>query len=160
MLTLRQVDSTTNLIESWSKLAQTLYLERHVEGRTVEPVEGNGVRSFIKDLILAMRRHPKRYLPESQISVFLDNHGMIGFAPRNTEPGDTIWDTENRDVLLIARKTTSGYRPTTSISKEKCAELDHGDFLVDPVKSDRRRMQGRLLNCHLTFILSEVTRYE
>jgi hypothetical protein len=46
--------------------------------------------TYIGNLLYILRIFPNRYSPESDLAVFLDNNGMIGFAPKNILLGDAI----------------------------------------------------------------------
>jgi len=87
-----------------------------------------------------MRASPQRYLPPSRTKIYLDNNGMIGLAPAGTRPGDAIWQVDDPDPLVIARKTAEGHevvaRSTRYITPPGLGEPDW----LEP-----------LLHCHLAF---------
>lgn len=72
-------------------------------------VNAEYVGTYAQRLAEIVRAYPHRYLPESDIKIFVDNNGMIGLCPGDTLPGDEIWEANDLDPLLIARKTAAGF---------------------------------------------------
>jgi hypothetical protein len=103
----------------------------------------------------AMLRKPKKYLPESLVAVFVDNNGLIGLTPRDTLPGDTIWETDGQQGPVIIRRVPEGYHTVAEgVNKKKITELEswteNQELTVEHFSLQRLLL--RLLHCHLAFI--------
>jgi hypothetical protein len=122
------ISSSANLAASWAGL---------VKGDKWGTLAG-----YARKLIHTVRNHPYRYLPESQIKIFVDNNGVIGLAPNEVLPGDTIWEVDGPDPLVIARKTAEGYKTITWSTTKPLAlsELEDTNWFES------------LSHCHLTFV--------
>jgi hypothetical protein len=103
---------------------------------------GGYLCDYAQRLIHTVRNHPYRYLPESQIKIFVDNNGVIGLAPKEVLPGDAIWEVDGPDPLVIARKTAEGYE---TIARSTSKPLV-------PSELDETSQDESLLHCHLTFV--------
>jgi len=104
--------------------------------------DAQGISSYTRLLRQTMSRHPERYLPESQLSIFLDSNGMMGFAPNHIKVGDSIWEDGTKNTLLILRQTSSGCERIAE-ARKKLYEPAHD---LTPFQTD-----DYLLHCHLTF---------
>ena len=109
-----------------------------VEGDTAAHLD-----SYAQTLIHATRICPHRYFPESQIKLFFDNNGMIGFAPGDVSPGDTIWELHGPDPLCIARENRGGYK---TIAKSTTKPFTQSEV-------DGTIWEDRMFHCHLTFVM-------
>jgi hypothetical protein len=119
------ISSSANLAASWAGL-----------------VTGGYLCDYARRLIHTIRNHPYRYLPGSQIKLFIDNNGVIGLAPKEVLPGDAIWEVDGPDPLVIARKTAEGYE---TIARSTTKPLV-------PSELDETSRYESLLHCHLTFV--------
>ena len=105
-------------------------------------VLGGYLYDYAQRLIHTVRNNPYRYLPESQIKIFVDNNGVIGLAPKEVLPGDAIWEVDGPDPLVIARKTAEGYE---TIARSTSKPLV-------PSELEETSQYESLLHCHLTFV--------
>lgn len=60
------------------------------------------IQNYAKILLRTLRKHPERYI-RSDIASYIDNSRMIGLASDKILPGDTIWESENKKPICIAR---------------------------------------------------------
>jgi len=70
---------------------------------------------------------------------------MVGITTRDTLPGDTIWEVEGSNPLLIARRTEEGYETFARSSTRHITP-------PNVVNGSKRIWHDSLLHCHLTFI--------
>jgi hypothetical protein len=103
---------------------------------------GGHLSDYAQRLIHSVRTHLYRYLPQSQIKIFVDSNGWIGLAPKEVLPGDAIWEVDGPDPLVIARKTAEGYEIIARSTTKPLAlsELDDTSWFES------------LSQCHLTFV--------
>lgn len=105
------------------------------------------VRNYVGLLIRTVRKYPDRYLPGSQVTIFLDSNGMIGFAPNGVRAGDEIWQDSSGDTLSIMRENMSGYEMVTQAAKKQ--HEPRTNLASDDFKCGNH--YDHLLHCHLTF---------
>lgn len=117
------------------------------------------IQSYIRILLELLEKYPHRYLPHSQIMLFIDNNGMIGFVPQGTQPGDTIWETSSLGSIVILRRTALGYKTVAKSAKAQYTRTSNQIFQDEeewhanhPSYYDNRRWYDDMLNCHLTFV--------